>query len=200
VATKPTETKAHPVLWTLGAVIAAVAVIIVLGTVETPDGDPVIKNPELLITQILITAGVIGAATLPLLIKTQRDAAVAKEQLANDHIDNEGQQINLRVEQDERHHTVVDLVTEKFEDLTKHFNIQFDGVRSDIRGIRSDVGRNTNRIQRTSDKLEEHLEDSREIIREFKGEIQELHKLNVNYEEAQEATTTSEEDTTGGNP
>jgi len=188
VATKK-EHKAHPVLWTLGAVVAAVAVIIVLGTVHTPGGVPVIKNPELLITQILITAGVIGAATLPLLIKTQKDAAVAKEQLANDHLDKEGQQINLRVEQDERHGAVVDLVTEKFEDLTKHFNVQFDGVRSDIRGIRSDVGRNTNRIQKTSDKLEEHLDDSREIIQEFRDEIGELHKLNVKLDE----TTTTEE-------
>lgn len=183
MATKTSETKAHPVLWTVGAVIAAVVVITILGTVDTPDGDPIIKNPELIITQILITAGVIGAATLPLLIKTQKDAAVAKEQLANDHIDKEGQQINLRVEQDERHVAVVELVTDKFEDLTKHFNIQFDGVRSDIRGIRSDVGRNTNRIEKTSDKLEEHLQESVKVIEEFRGEIGELHKLNRNLEE-----------------
>jgi hypothetical protein len=201
VATKPTETKAHPVLWTVGAVVAAVAVIIILGTVHTEGGDPVIKNPELLITQILITAGVIGAATLPLLIKTQRDAAVAREQVANDHIDTEGKQINLRVEQDERHGAVVDLVTEKFDDLTKHFNVQFDGVRSDIRGIRSDVGRNTNRIQRTSDKLETHLDESREIIKEFRGEIGELHRLNVQYEDSQEATTEeTQQEEPNGNP
>lgn len=201
MATKKTETKAHPVLWAVGAVIAAVVLVIILGQVQTEGGGPVIKNPELLITQILITAGVIGAATLPTLIKTQKDAAVAKEQLANDHIDNEGQQINLRVEQDERHHTVVDLVTEKFEDLIKHFNHQFDGVRSDIRGIRSDVGRNTNRIERTSNKLEDHLDESVEVIKEFRTEIGELHKLNASLEDTQPrppATTPEEEDTTGG--
>ena len=109
--------KTHPVLWAVGAVILAVVAVLILGAVDGPDGGPVIKNPEALITQILITAGVIGAATLPLLVKTQRDAAVAKEQLANDHVDQAGQQINLRVEQDERHTTVVDLVTEKFDDL-----------------------------------------------------------------------------------
>lgn len=178
MATKTSETKAHPVLWTVGAVIAAVAVIIVLGTVETPGGEPVIKNPELLITQILITAGVIGAATLPLLIKTQKDAAIAKDQLANDHIDDRGEPINLRVEQDERHTTVIDLVTDKFDDLARHFNIQFDGVRSDIRGIRTDIGRNTNKIEHTREKLDEHLEQSREIIERFDNEISELHKLN----------------------
>lgn len=169
--------KTHPVLWAVGAVILAVVAVLILGAVDGPDGGPVIKNPEALITQILITAGVIGAATLPLLVKTQRDAAVAKEQLANDHIDQEGKAINLRVEQDERHSTVVDLVTDKFDDLTRHFNIQFDGVRSDIRGIRSDVGRNTNKIEKTSEKLEEHLEQSREIIDRFDTEINQLHKL-----------------------
>lgn len=177
----PNERKAHPVLWTLGAIVIAVIAILILGAV--PDGDPVIKNPEALITQILITAGVIGAATLPILVKTQRDAAVARDQVANDHIDTEGKQINLRVDQDEKHEEVVGLVTKKFEKLTEHFNTQFDGVRSDIRGIRTDVGRNTNGLQRTRDKLEEHLEDSREIIHKFNSEIRELHKLNARLED-----------------
>jgi hypothetical protein len=180
-AEPPKETKAHPVLWTLGAIVLAVSAILILGTV--PKGDPVIKNPEALITQILITAGVIGAATLPIMIKTQRDAAVAKDQLANDHIDEAGKQINLRVEQDERHTEVVDLVTGKFDDLARHFNVQFDGVRSDIRGIRSDVGRNTSGLERTRNKLEEHLEDSRNIIKRFDDEIEQLHQLNVHYDE-----------------
>lgn len=171
------ESKAHPVLWAVGAVVLAVVAILILGAVDGPDGEPVIKNPEALITQILITAGVIGAATLPLLIKTQKDAAIAKEQLANDHIDDKGKPINLRVEQDERHTTVVDLVTDKFDELQKHFNIQFDGVRSDIRGIRTDIGRNTTKIDKTSDKLTEHIEQSRDIIDRFDNEIGELHKL-----------------------
>jgi hypothetical protein len=195
VATQTKEHKAHPVLWTLGAIFLAVVVILVLG--EVPDGDPVIKNPEALITQILITAGVIGAATLPLLIKTQRDAAVAKDQLANDHIDTAGKQINLRVEQDERHEAVIDLVTHKFEALTGHFNTQFDGVRSDIRGIRVDVGRNTNRIEKTSDKLEEHLRDSVEVIQEFRSEIGELHRLNSHLEDTPQETQQEEHN---GNP
>lgn len=171
------ESKAHPVLWAVGAVVLAVVAILILGAVDGPDGEPVIKNPEALITQILITAGVIGAATLPLLIKTQKDAAIAKEQLANDHIDDKGKPINLRVEQDERHTTVIDLVTDKFDELQKHFNIQFDGVRSDIRGIRTDIGRNTTKIDKTSDKLTEHIEQSRDIIDRFDNEIGELHKL-----------------------
>lgn len=177
------ESKAHPVLWAVGAVIAAVVVIVILGSVNNTNGQPIIKNPELLIAQILITAGVIGAATLPILIKTQKDAAVAKDQVTNDHVDEDGQHINLRVEQDERHHTVIELVTEKFDDLTNHFNRQFDGVRSDIRGIRYDVGRNTNRIEKTSDKLEDHLRESVDVIKEFRGEIGELHKLNVTLED-----------------
>lgn len=177
------ESKAHPVLWAVGAVIAAVVVIVILGSVNNAHGQPIIKNPELLIAQILITAGVIGAATLPILIKTQKDAAVAKDQVTNDHVDEDGQHINLRVEQDERHHTVIELVTEKFDDLTNHFNRQFDGVRSDIRGIRYDVGRNTNRIEKTSDKLEDHLRESVDVIKEFRGEIGELHKLNVTLED-----------------
>lgn len=172
------ESKAHPVLWAVGAVVLAVVAVLILGAVDGPEGKPVISNPEALITQILITAGVIGAATLPTLIKTQKDAAVAKEQLANDHIDEDGKPINLRVEQDERHTTVVDLVTDKFDDLARHFNIQFDGVRSDIRGIRTDIGRNTNKIERTREKLDEHIDQSRDIIDRFDNEIGELRKLN----------------------
>lgn len=191
------ESKAHPVLWAVGAVVLSVVAILILGSTDLPSGEPVIENPEALITQILVTAGVIGAATLPLLLKTQRDAATAKEQLANDHVDKAGQQINLRVEQDERHHTVVDLVTDKFNNLTTHFNNQFDGVRSDVRGIRSDIGRNTNRIERISNKLQDHLEDSVEIIKEFRDEIEQLHRLNVTLED--QATTTEEDTQTGGN-
>lgn len=181
--TSTKERKAHPVAWTTGAVFLAVLTVSILGAV--PAEHPVIRNPEAIITQILVTAGVIGAATLPILIKTQRDAAVAKDQLANDHIDDAGNQINLRVEQDERHSEVVALVSERFDDLTKHFNTQFDGVRSDIRGIRTDVGRNTNRITRTSDKLDEHLEDSRKIIRRFDREIGALHRLNAQLDTGQ---------------
>lgn len=175
VPSKPKS--AHPVLWAVGAVILAVVAILVLGAVDTPDGDPIIKNPEALITQILITAGVIGAATLPLLIKTQKDAAAAKEQVSNDH------PTNLRVEQDDRHNVVVTLVTEKFDELTRHFNTQLDGIRSDIRGVRYDVGRNTNGLQTTRDKLDQHLDDSREIVAALKGEIDELHKINASIEE-----------------
>lgn len=175
VAIKPQS--AHPVLWVAGAVVLAVVAILVLGTIETPDGDPIIKNPEALITQILITSGVIGAATLPLLIKTQRDAAAAKEQVSNDH------STNLRVEQDDRHNAVMSLFTEKFEEMREHFNTQFDGVRSDMRGVRRDVGRNTDGLERTRNKLDKHLDESREIVDELKGEIQELHRVTASIED-----------------
>lgn len=175
---------AHPVLWAAGAVVLAVVAILVLGEVDTPDGEPIIKNPEALITQILITAGVIGAATLPLLIKTQKDAAEAKQQVSNDH------STNLRVENDERHSHVVSLVVEKFDELTRHFNTQVDGVRSDIRGVRRDIGRNTDRLdeserrqERHGRKLDEHLDYSREVVEELKGEIAELHKINASIED-----------------
>lgn len=166
---------AHPVVWAVGAVVVAVTIILVLGAIDTPDGDPIVKNPEALITQILITAGVIGAATLPLLIKTQRDAAAAKEQVSNDH------STNLRVENDERHNHVVELVTTKFDELTKHFNRQFDGIRDDVRAV-ADDGRNTR------DKLDKHLEKSEQVIEEFKHEIGELHKINSSLEDTIPAT------------
>lgn len=162
-------------VWAVGAVVVAVTIILVLGAIDTPDGDPIVKNPEALITQILITAGVIGAATLPLLIKTQRDAAAAKEQVSNDH------STNLRVENDERHNHVVELVTTKFDELTKHFNRQFDGIRDDVRAV-ADDGRNTR------DKLDKHLEKSEQVIEEFKHEIGELHKINSSLEDTIPAT------------
>lgn len=156
-----------------------VAVVLTLGTIEV-NGDPIINNPDALIIQVVVTAGVVGAAVLPLLVKTQRDAEVAREQVANDHVDEAGKPINLRVEQDERHYEVL----EKLEDFFDHVNKQFDGVRSDMRGIRRDVGRNTDGLDKTRDKLDEHIDQSREIIGEFKTEIETIHSLIKKEDEA----------------
>lgn len=71
-----------------------------------------------------------------------KDAAVAREHVANDHFDAEGNPINLRVEQDERHQELLD----RIDSVSTHTNQQFDGVRSDIRGIRRDVGRVTDHV------------------------------------------------------
>ena len=175
--------KPHTVLWMLGALVLLVISVLVLGQIEDAEGDPLIKNPDALLIQIIATAGLVGAGTLPLLIKAQRDAAEAKDQVSNDHIDDDGNPINLRVEQDGRHTEIVELVTAKFEKLMDHVNTQFDGVRSDIRGVRRDVGRNTSGLDTTTRKLEKHLDDSKEVIEEFKTEIQELHRHNASIED-----------------
>lgn len=168
--------RTHTVLWVIGALVLLVAAVLVLGQIHDASGDPLVKNPDALLIQIIATAGLVGAGTLPLLIKAQRDAAAAKEQVSNDHIDEHGNPINMRVEQDVRHDAVVDLMIAKFEDLTRHFNTQFDGVREDIRGLADDD-------RETRSKLDKHLEDSKEVVKDLKTEIQELHKISSSMED-----------------
>lgn len=150
-ATSPRRT--HTVLWVIGALVLLIAAVLVLGQVKDAEGDPLINNPDALLIQIVATAGLVGAGTLPLLIKAQRDAAEAKEQVSNDHIDEHGNPINMRVEQDVRHDAVIDLMIAKFEDITRHVNTQFDGIREEIRDLRKDD-------KETRTKLDRHIEDT----------------------------------------
>lgn len=119
MTTSHSPQRTYTVYWMIGALVLLVAAILVLGQVKTGDGTPIINNPDSLLIQVIATAGLVGSVTLPLLIKAQRDAAAAKEQVSNDHVDNDGNLINLRVEQDDRHNAVVELMVAKFEDVTQ---------------------------------------------------------------------------------
>lgn len=186
MSTSPSPSqRTRAVLWTIGALFTLIVVIGLLSLVETPDGDPLVKNPDTIIIQIIATAGLVGAAVLPLLVRAQKDAAVAREQVANDHIDAQGNPINLRVDVDDKHNELIALVTDKFDAFQTHTNIQFNGIRSDMRGMRKDIGRNTDANDRNREKLDEHLEESREVWAGVREEVEKLHENIASMEDTQ---------------
>lgn len=90
------------------------------------------------------------AVLLPLLFSIRKhtraaadDARVAREEVRNNHYNANGEPINFRDEQDERHDFLVTLLT---------------GLQSDVRGLRKESGR----IQ---DRFEKHLEHNDEIVK-----------------------------------
>ena len=116
-------------------VVVFIVIVLILGQTHGPDGTPIVKNPEGLIVSMLTTAGLVTTVALPLLLRTQKDAAVAREQVANDHVDTEGKAINLRVESDLRHAELVD----KMDDIAKSTANQITGLRKDVGGVRRDL-------------------------------------------------------------
>jgi hypothetical protein len=90
-------------------------------------------------------------------VATKRDAAIARDQVANNHIDPEtGQPINLREEQDARHHEVTDRLTEIRSILEDHSK-DIGGIRHDIRNLYAADGeqvRQQNRDRERIDQLE----------------------------------------------
>lgn len=168
-------------LWSALAVVGMLAVIIVLGTIDDANGDPLLDTPGAAFVQTIATAGLVAAAVLPLLRRTQKDAsaakadaAVAREHVANDHFDEEGKPINMRVDLDDFRNEMRELITTQLAGLREHTDTQFDGIRSDMRGVRRDVGRNTDGVERTRVRLEAHERFTRRSVAKLSERVTRL--------------------------
>lgn len=86
-------------------------------------------------------------------VKSMRhDVAVTKDQVANDHVDDEGNPINMRVEQDDRHDEIMTTLGEVKKDI--------GGIRHDIRTLYSadaEQVRQTNRDRERIDAMEKTI-------------------------------------------
>ncbi len=173
------QRRNRTLLWSVLGVLGMLAVIVVLGTVDDANGDPLLDTPGAAFVQTIATAGLVAVAVLPLLRRTQKDAAeakqdaaVARDHVANDHIDEHGKPINFRVDVDDFRNEFREVLG----DFRRHTDSQFDGMRSDMRGIRRDVGRNTDGLEKTRARLDEHEEHSRKVVERLDGAIGKLHE------------------------
>lgn len=122
-------------LITVVSVFIAIIVLLALSAIDNPDGSPWLESS--LIGQTLAMLGVVAAAVLPSLLATRRDAAVARDQLENTHVDAPGKVSNVRDDIDQKHDALVDLVNA----FSKQMEHKFDGVYAEFRGMRRDIGR-----------------------------------------------------------
>ena len=158
---------------TTGKIIAAMTLVVVgiiaAGAVKI-DGQPLVENATGLVVQIIASAGLVLVAALPLLKRTERqaaaaasdaasaaqDAGVAKEQTTNSH------KTNLREELDERHEELVQLFKaqggriEHIAETQRTHGDDIRGIKSDQRGIRKDIGRNSDMIVTMGETVTEH--------------------------------------------
>lgn len=154
------------VIWTGLAVAAALVGILILSTIDTPDGKPWLEST--LIGQTLATMGLILAAILPSLLGTRKDTAVVREQVQNSHTKNQ------RDDMDDKHDVVVKLIDTKFESLYTRMDDKFQGVASDIRGVRKDLGRSADDIRGLGEGhryLQSKIEGIDDRVEELSGKI-----------------------------
>lgn len=127
-------------LFTAISVLSTFLVILGLSTVDNPDGTPWLESS--VIGQSLATLGLITAAVLPSLLGTRKDAAVARDQLENSHVDDPSRVSNVRDDMDEKHSEILARL-DRFEERVDR---RFDGQSADIRGLRRDIGRHSDKI------------------------------------------------------
>lgn len=149
------QRQAKTGLWTVLSVAIALFGILVLSTIDTPDGTPWLEST--LIGQTLATMGLILAAVLPSLLGTRKDAAVVREQVQNSHVKNQ------RDDMDDKHDEIRELIGVEFSKLHHEIHERFEGVASDFRGVRKDIGRSA--------------DDIRELARGHKGLDTRLHEI-----------------------
>ena len=167
------------VLWITAAVAGLIFVIILLSKWENAKNEPFLDNPTLIIVAVVGAVGTLGAALLPPLIRTQRDAAETRDHVANNHIKPDGSAINLREEQDDRHHELKNLIIRQ----GARFERSLEGMRDDIRRNADEHIRLREDVSDVRDGLTEHLEESREVIAELRGEVSSLHQYNASLED-----------------
>lgn len=129
------------ILWTVASVCSSFIIVLILSTIKTPDGDYWLESST--IGQTVSTLGVVASAVLPTMLSSRKDTAVIREQVQNSH------QEPLRNDLDGKHDTVI----EKLNRLEARIDSRFEGVASDIRGIRRDVGRVSDQGLRTQDAI-----------------------------------------------
>lgn len=152
-------------LWTTISIGAAIILLLVLSSINNPDGTPWLEST--LIGQTLAMLGVVAAAVLPSLIATRRDAAVAREQLENSHVEDSSKVSNVRDDLDHKHGAVMDAVAE----LAARMERKFDGVYAEFRGTRGDIGR----AARQADAARDAADTLRDKVDVIAGRVSDVH-------------------------
>lgn len=133
-------------LWTILGVLGMLAIILILGTIDDPHGDPILDTPGAAFVQTIATAGLVVSVVLPLLRRTQKDAAETKEHVANDHKNPDGTPVILRDDIDGIHALVTD-------------------ISGEIRGVRRDIGRLATADQQTHEDVSQLRRDFSEHVK-----------------------------------
>lgn len=145
------------ILWTVLSVIVALAGVLLLSTVDAPDGKSWLESS--VIGSTIATLGLVAAATLPSLLGTRKDASIVREQVQNSHTKNQ------RDDMDDKHEVVVELLS-KFSDRMDN---RFQAVDANIRGVRKDVGRLDDRHVGLDDRLRKHEHLLHEVEKTVSG-------------------------------
>lgn len=164
------EPKPPRTSWKIALALFAVVVVIIAAGAVHVNGKPLIENATGLLVQIIASAGLVLVAALPLLKRTERqaasaavDASVAKEQTTNSH------KTNLREELDERHEELVQLFKSQggqialIVDTQRSHGDDIRGIKSDQRGIRRDIGRNSDMIVTMGETIADHTTKLHEL-------------------------------------
>jgi hypothetical protein len=132
----PVRTKQiRTAVWTAVWLVVAIACLLLLSTIDNPDGTPWLESS--LLGQTLTLLGVLSAIVLPALFAARKDAAVTRDQLENSHVDDASKVSNVRDDLDHKHSAVIDAVAA----LAEKMESKFDGVYAEFRGTRRDIGR-----------------------------------------------------------
>lgn len=155
--------RTRTALWTTVSIVGAIVGLLLLSTIDNPDGTPWLEGT--VIGQSLALLAVVTAAILPSLLaqqksieETKRVAHVVRDEVQNSHT------VNFRDNIDNNHSTVVDAIAS----LDRKFETRFNGFASDLRGVRRDIGRNAD----NTDELRKELKEHREAVDDKIDEIE----------------------------
>ena len=126
-------------LWTAVSVVGTIIGLLVLSTINNPDGTPWLESS--LLGQTIVVVGSLSAIVLPTLIGARRDAAVARDQLENSHVQNADKVSNVRDDLDHKHSALLEALESGLTELSARMDRKFDGVYAEFRGTRGDIGR-----------------------------------------------------------
>lgn len=177
----------NAIIWSVLGLVIFISGIVILGALNDADGDPLLQDPGAVIVAIIGATAVLLTPVIPWLLKLERNSEIikentiaAREQLENDHRDEQGNQINMRYDLDQKPNK--EYIDEKHDELTHKLEVTlaaglatlseefkqawgsldkriFD-TASDIRGLRRDNGRVMGKL----DTFEERLDDQDKAI------------------------------------
>jgi ABC-type nickel/cobalt efflux system permease component RcnA len=140
-----TKRLTQTAVWTAVSITLAVLGVLLLSTIDNPDGTPWLESS--IVAQTLAMLGVIVAALVPSIISTRKDTAEVREQVQNAHKTADGSPLNLRDDLDEKHDTVVEAI--------KHLTRLVEGVIEDERDGRDNLKALSRRVDANSKAIRE---------------------------------------------
>lgn len=118
-------------------------------TLPRGDFQNLLEVVSLLIAFGVFVVGAISVSNRRKINRAAQDTRAVKDQVVNSHVDNDGNPLNFRDEQDERHMSNVDLLSRTLKtvvSLRTSTNKNFENVRDELEGMREDIRRADGRI------------------------------------------------------